>query len=177
MGTADRKAPKKHERALGDDEPTLVGFAPTDDDEEDTDPGLGKEGSGGEAVERLDAAALEALTGVKLSPKLKKFLDGEAQQHEGKRAPGLVAQPALRFLAGELPRFWAFATDGHLEVPSKTLVPIAACGEDAGTCFLAVDAAKAALPVFSFDADRGFTSVAPALDGFLAGLADAGSGE
>lgn len=176
MGTTDKKAPKELERALGDEEPTLVGFAPTDDDE-DTDPGL-EEGGGGAAFERLDAAALEALTRVKLSPRLKKFLDGEVGKHEGKVARALELQPKLRFLAGELPGSWAFATDGHFELPSKTLVPIAACGEGEGTSFLAVDAAKAALPVFFFDAEEGFSSVAPALDGFLAALADsAGEGD
>jgi len=175
MGTTDKKAPKKQERPLGDDEPTLIGFAPTadDDDDEDTDPGLGDEGGDDEGLERLDAAAIEALTQVKLSPKLKKFLLGEAEKYEGKVARGLDLQPALRFLAGELPVFWEYATDGHFEVPSKTLVPIAACGEDAGTFFIAVDAAKAAMPVFFFDYEEGFSSVAPALDGFLAELADA----
>ncbi len=139
---------------------------------EDADAG-DDEDAGDDMPEKLTAADLEGLTKLKLPQRLRTFFDkGEVARFDGWYSPKLdsAASLPLQFLHGALPMYWEYATDGHFELPSKKLMPFAACGDGDGTFFVAVDTASLKLPVHFFDYEEGFKPVAASFDEFLKGL-------
>ena len=126
----------------------------------------------GEALP-LSVEEVEQLTATRLSPRLRAFLEKEASRHEGRFSPALGAARALplRFLARELSTGWEQLGSRRHKLPGK-VVPVAACGRGNGSLFVAVDAGKAALPVWLYDAEVGFSPAAKSLQDFIGALED-----
>lgn len=144
-------------------EKTTVGALPVDDV---TPPPADDVTPPPEEGERLTVAFLEELCGVPLPARLTTFFEAEVAQHEGARHPD--AGDSLHFLSARLEPLWSQATQAGVDLPSGTMVPIAAVGQLA--MLIAIDLEEPELPAYRFSADDGFVLISAAFDDFVSAL-------